>query len=99
MLKNQFHSLFSESIDIENCPCEKVLKCDWSKHLFEMLSQFDATDPLRVKAIALMRKNVCKTTMRQIKCCDLSKENIKETNIKKNQNRRVQVYLSISTRN
>ena len=70
-----------------------MLECDWAKNIFQLLKQFDVTDPLRVKAIGLMRKNVCKTTMRQIKCCDLSKENIKETNIKKNQNRRVQVYI------
>ena len=62
-----------------------------------MLSHFSATDPLRVKAVALMRNSVCKNATRKIKCCDLSTENIKETNIEKNENITVQVYLSIST--
>ena len=53
-----------------------------------MLSHFSATDPLRVKAVALMRNSVCKNATRKIKCCDLSTENIKETNIEE----KVQVY-------
>ena len=62
-----------------------------------MLSNFSATDPLRVKAVALMRNKVCKNAIRKIKCCDLSTENIKETNITVT-NITVQVYLSISTK-
>ena len=68
-----------------------MLECDWAKDLFQLLRQFDVTDPLRVKAIALMRKDLCKTAVRKIKCCDPSKENIKETNIEGNF--KVQVYL------
>ena len=66
-----------------------MLECDWAKDLFQLLRQFDVTDPLRVKAIALMRKDVCKTAVRKIKCCDL--ENIKDAIIKENVT--VQVYL------
>ena len=78
-------------MDTENCPCKKVLECDWAKNLFQLLRQFDVTDPLRVKAIALMRKDVCKTAVRKIKCCDTSKENIKDTNV--GGNVRVQVHF------
>jgi hypothetical protein len=55
------------------------------------LRQFDATDPLRVKAVALIRKDVCKTATRKIKCCDLSKEKPGETNITEDINVGVQV--------
>ena len=78
-------------MDTENCPCKKVLECDWAKNLFQLLRQFDVTDPLRVKAIGLMRKDVCQTPTRKIKCCDLSKENTRETNIIEDTNVTVQV--------
>ena len=68
-----------------------MLECDWAKNLFQLLRQFDVTDPLRVKAITLMRKDVCKTAVRKIKCCDPSKVNIKETNVEENV--KVQVYF------
>ena len=58
-----------------------MLECDWAKNIFQLLGQFDVTDPLRVKAITLMRRDVCKTAVRKIKCCDPSKENIKKTNV------------------
>ena len=61
-----------------------------------MLSNFSATDPLRVKAVALMRNRVCKNAIRKIKCCDLSPRPVNETNIVKEEI--VQVYLSISTK-
>ena len=61
-----------------------------------MLSNFSATDPLRVKAVALMRNRVCKNAIRKIKCCDLSTRPVNETIIDEDEN--VQVYLSISTK-
>ena len=61
-----------------------------------MLSNFSATDPLRVKAVALMRNKVCKNAIRKIKCCDLSTRPVNETNIVEDEN--VQVYLSISNK-
>ena len=61
-----------------------------------MLSHFSATDPLRVKAVALMRNSVCKNATRKIKCCDLSTRPVNGTKIEEDEN--VQVYLSISTK-
>merc|ERR1711971_602031 len=77
-----------ESTDAENCPCKKILECDWAKHIFQMLSNFSATDPLRVKAVALMRNKVCKNAIRKIKCCDLSTRPVNETIDEEDENRR-----------
>ena len=64
---------FSESKELENCPCENFRQCKWVTNWGKLINKLNVTSPLRIKALELARKQVCNPNPinRTVKCCDL----------------------------
>ena len=69
---------FSESKELENCPCENFRQCKWVTNWGKLINKLNATNPLRNKTSELARKQVCDPINRKVKCCDLDNQNLDE---------------------